>query len=219
MSTQAVIPVKPMERALRRLSRVLSPAERRALQAAMLTDLLDACAACPGLAGTLVVTSDTEAAALAAERRMAVLPDHDPPKGINAAVAIGRADAARRGMRALVLTADLPLTRPEDLAAILAAAPAAPGAVLVPSRDGTGTNALLLDPPGAFPTRLGRDSRALAAERRVALVETALPRVALDVDTPADLALVASGTLGWCRTTTVCARHGLAERVAIGTPR
>lgn len=221
MSVQAVVPVKPLGRALGRLAAVLSPAERRDLQAAMLADLLAACRDCAALAGVLVVSADPAAGELAAGFGARVLPDHAPPQGMNAAVAIGCADAARRGLRALVLTADLPLTRPGDLAAIVAAGEAGPGVVLVPSRDGTGTNALLLDPPEAMPTRLGPDSRArhrrLARERGLALRELALPRVALDVDTPADLAAVATGGHGWCRTVDVCLRHGLAARLAVGT--
>jgi len=118
----AVIPVKPLGRALGRLSAVLTRPERRELQAAMLMDLLDACTTCPALAGVLVVTSDPAAAELAAGYGAAVLPDHDPPQGMNPAVAVGQAHAAARGYdAALVLTADLPLVESEDLGLLLAA--------------------------------------------------------------------------------------------------
>lgn len=219
MTVQAVVPVKQLGRALGRLAAVLSPAERRDLQQAMLEDLLDACRACPVLAGIVVVTSDPAAAVLAEGYGARVLPDHAPPQGMNAAVAVGCADAAGRGHAALVLTADLPLAVPADLAAIVAAAPAAPGVVLVPSQAGTGTNALLIDPATAMPTRLGPDSRAHhrreAAAAGLALVEVALPRLARDIDTPADLAALIA-TDHACRSTTVCARHGLAGRLTAG---
>ena len=88
-----------------------------------------------------------------------------------------------------MLTADLPLARPEDLAAILAAAPPARSAVLVPSHDGTGTNAMLLRPPRAIAPRLGPDSLArhlaLAARRGARVARLERPRIALDIDTPA----------------------------------
>ena len=91
-----------------------------------------------------------------------------------------------------MLTADLPLARPEDVAAILAAARPAPSAVLVPSHDGTGTNAMLLRPPRAIAPRLGPGSLArhlaLAARRGVAVQRLERPRLALDIDTPRDLA-------------------------------
>ena len=196
MNALAVIPVKPLGRALGRLAAVLSRPERRELQAAMLMDLLDACAACTALAGILVVTSDPAAAELAAGYGASVLPDHDPPQGMNPAVAVGQAHAAARGYDAvLVLTADLPLVEPDDLTATVAAVPGvSPAVVVVPSRHGTGTNAILIAPPAAIPTRLGPESRtrhhAEAAAAGAALTEVALPWVGLDIDTPEDLALL-----------------------------
>jgi len=120
---------------------------------------------------------------------------------MNAAVRRGLAAAAELGApAALVLTADLPLARPEDLDAIVAAAPPGPGAVLAPSRDGTGTNALLLVPPGAVPPRLGPGSlaRHLAEAARAGLAAVLLerPGLALDVDTPADLAALRAAEPG-----------------------
>ena len=47
----------------------------------------------------------------------------------------------------LRLPCDLPLVRGEDIDALLAGAPDQPAAIMVPSRDGTGTNALLRAPP------------------------------------------------------------------------
>ena len=159
--TWAVIPVKPLRGALRRLTPALEAPVRRALQVAMLTDVLGACAGARGLAGVMVVTSDPQAREMA-ER------DRRRPGGARPRPAAGderrRRARARGGGRApapraaLVLTADLPLARPEDLEAVLAAAPPGPGAVFVPSVHGTGTNAMLLRPPGALTPRLGLDS-------------------------------------------------------------
>jgi 2-phospho-L-lactate guanylyltransferase len=196
----AVVPVKPLAAALGRLAGVLGPAERQALQAAMLADLLAVCRAASALGGTLVVTADPAVGVLARIGGARVV-EEPAPAGMNAAVALGLAAAAAAGApAALVLTADLPLARPEDLDAVVAAAPPAPGAALAPSRDGTGTNALLLGPPGAFPTRLGPGSlaRHLAEAARagaaVALVDR--PGLALDVDTPADLAALRAAGAG-----------------------
>jgi 2-phospho-L-lactate guanylyltransferase len=220
MRVLAVVPVKPLGRALGRLAGVLAPRERRELQDAMLADLLSACAGCRDLAGTLVVTADPTAAALARAHGAQVLPDHAPPQGMNPAVAIGQARAAATGMHAvLVLTADLPLAAPADLSAIIDASPGEDGLVLVPSRDGTGTNALLISPPGGMPTRLGPDSRALhtaaAAAAGLRVRELERPRVALDVDTPGDLLLLAGSDLPG-RATALCARIGVTGRLAAG---
>ena len=218
----AVVPVKPLRGALRRLTPALEAPVRRELQVAMLTDVLRACAGARDLAGVLVVTSDPDATALAAGIASArVVPDHDPPRGMNAAVARGLVAVVDQGAEAaLVLTADLPLARPEDIAAIVAAGPPVPSALLVPSVDGTGTNAMLLRPPSALGPRLGPDSyaRHLAqtTRRGLASVRLELPRLALDIDTPEDLtALVATG--GSCATLDVCARRRIIEGLEAGS--
>jgi 2-phospho-L-lactate guanylyltransferase len=223
-TTWAVVPAKRLSGALRRLAPALGRPLRRELQVAMLEDVFSACARAPGLAGLLVVTSDPEVADQA--RRVAgaeVIADHDPPRGMNGAVARGLGWAEAAGAEAaLVLTADLPLALPEDLEAILTAAPPAPSGVLVPSHDGTGTNAMLLRPPRAIAPRLGPGSlarhRAEAAQRGVVVQRLDRPRLALDIDTPRDLAaLIARG--GDCATTAACDRLGVAGLLAAGSPR
>jgi 2-phospho-L-lactate guanylyltransferase len=218
----AVIPVKPLRGALRRLTPALEAPVRRELQVAMLTDVLGACAGARGLAGVMVVTSDPQARALAEGIAGArVVPDHDPPRGMNAAVVRGLEAVAAAGAEgALVLTADLPLARPEDLDAVIGAAPGGPSATLVPSADGTGTNAMLLRPPGALTPRLGVDSlaRHLAqAERRgLAVIRCERPALALDIDTPRDLAaLTARG--GGGATLAACARLRIAALLEAGS--
>lgn len=219
----AVIPVKPLRGALRRLTPALEAPVRRELQVAMLTDVLGACAAARAeLAGVLVVTSDPDAAALAATIAAArVVPDHDPPRGMNAAVARGLVAVAADGAEAaLVLTADLPLARAEDIAAIVVAGPPEASALLVPSADGTGTNAMLLRPPSALAPRLGPDSYARhlsqAARRGLPSARLELPRLALDIDTPGDLvALVGVG--GTCATLEVCARRRIIAGLEAGS--
>jgi 2-phospho-L-lactate guanylyltransferase len=224
-ATVAVIPVKRLRGALRRLAGALPAPVRRELQMAMLDDVLGACAATDALAGVVVVTSDPDAAALARARAgAAVLPDHEPPRGMNAAVVRGLEAAGRSGAgAALVLTADLPLAGAADLEAILAAGPApGPSALLVPSRHGTGTNAMLLAPPGALEPQLGPDSLARhlaqAARRGVAARLLERPALALDVDTPRDLAdLLATGAP--CATRAACLRLEVGERLGAGSAR
>jgi 2-phospho-L-lactate/phosphoenolpyruvate guanylyltransferase len=220
--TWAVVPVKRLDGALRRLAPALERPVRRELQVAMLRDVFGACAGASGLAGLLVVTSDPDAAALARSLAGAeVIADHDPPRGMNEAVARGLGELGERGAEAaLVLTADLPLARPEDVAAILAASPPAPSAVLVPSHEGTGTNAMLLRPPRAIAPRLGPRSLARhlaqATRRGVPVRRLERPRLALDIDTPRDLAaLIARG--GDCATVAACARLAVAERLGAGS--
>lgn len=218
----AVVPVKPLRGALRRLRPALDARVRRELQVAMLTDVLTACAGARRLEGVLVVTSDPDAAALAAAlARARVVPDHDPPRGMNAAVSRGLAAVAAEGAEAaLVMTADLPLLHPDDIDAIVAAAPAGASVTIAPSHEGTGTNAMLLRPPGALAPRLGPDSfarhSAQAARRGLPLVRVDLRRVALDIDTPRDVAaLIAAGGAG--ATVDMCARLDVADLLEAGS--
>jgi len=82
------------------------------------------------------------------------------------------------------------------------------------------TNAMLLRPPGVLEPRLGPDSYARhtgqARRRGVVSARLALPRIALDIDTPADLTtLVAGGGVG--ETLAVCARLRIVERLETGS--
>ena len=215
MSTQAVIPVKPLDRALRRLSGVLDGPSRRALQAAMLTDLLVTCAATRQIARTIVVTNDASAAALARRLGADVIADHDPPLGINAAVARGLQGLVGP---AIVLMADLALARPHDLDMVISEALPSPGATLVPSRDGTGTNVMLLDPPGILEPHLGPGSLRLHLQQAqrldVAVRVLELAALSLDVDTPEDLALLCRSDVPDGETLRECRALGVVSRAS-----
>lgn len=122
MSTQVVIPVKRLPGALRRLGNVLAPHERGLLQEAMLRDMLTACRDADGVDDVLVVTNDDTAAHRAAEAAARVAADHDPPRGMNAAVAIGQSDAAAAGhpyAEVEVPRIALDIDTPEDLRRML----------------------------------------------------------------------------------------------------
>ncbi len=203
MKTVAIIPVKPLEAALGRLALLLSAGERRALQTAMVADVLRACSACPLVDRTVVVSQDAAVGRLARSHSADVALDFDPPRGVNQAVAIGQRQAVALGAdAALVLMSDLPLARASDVASIIGALQAGRSCcVLVPARSGTGTNAFAISPPDAIRPRFGVDSLQLHTDEiaRVGMRATKLrlARVSLDVDTPADvLALIDSNDVG-----------------------
>src|SRR5262249_29642342 len=95
----------------------------------------------------------------------------------------------------LRLPIDLPLITAADIETILECdgeqKEGAPAVVIVPSRDGTGTNAILRRPPDLFPSQFGPGSLAkhlAAAERAGAKCRTIeMRRIALDIDDPDDV--------------------------------
>jgi 2-phospho-L-lactate guanylyltransferase len=156
--------------------------ERAELALAMLGDVVEACAA---LGATTVVTNDPAARELAVELGAALVAD--PGGGQGAAVT-----AALAGLPAgpaLVVNADLPLVRPSDLLALLAAVPPG-GLAYAPAADGT-TNALGLASASLFAPLYGPGSAARfaahAARLGVPAAEAPLPALVADVDTLADL--------------------------------
>lgn len=186
----AVVPVKRLGYALGRLARVLDRSERRVLQSAMLGDVLGALAGSARVGEIVVVTSDPRARAVAESVGARTVADHDPPQGINSAVSLGLRALDSRS--ALVVVSDLPLVTAADVDHLIGAAPDGDAVVLARSEDGTGTNAMLITPPLGLTPALGPDSLAahvaLAEVRGVRAEVVHHPGIALDVDTPDDLA-------------------------------
>lgn len=191
-ATWAVIVARVSNGAKSRLAAVLEPPERRRLVVSMLSDVLHACASSSALAGSIaVLDTDPEARAVAISAGALLV---DDPGGMNAAATAGIGVARQRGATTtIVLPADIPLICPADIEELLAAAGSAQRAVVIgASRDGQGTNALLLRPPEVIAPAFGppsvrrhcRDGKQSGADTRV-LFHLGL---ALDVDTPADLA-------------------------------
>lgn len=186
-STTAIVPFKALRRAKGRLGDALDATERKAVSLAMLDRVLSACRAAAHVVDLVVVCGDREGSAAAAARGARVL--LEPSPGLPAALAA--ADAATRDAPATVIVAaDLPLATGEDLDAVCEAGSAGPCVVVAGTRDG-GTAALLRRPPGVVGTAYGPGSAAahlaLAADAGVRAVRLDLPRLALDVDTPAAL--------------------------------
>ena len=191
------VPVKDLATAKQRLVPALPPERRAGLARAMLADVLRVLAGCR-LDAVWVVTRDAEAAMQARALGAEVLLEPEN-QGHTAAVARAQAEAARRGARVFVtVPGDVPCLAGDEVQALAGAAREAPAAVFVPSRSGLGTNGVALAPPAAMPLRFGEPSfeNHLAEARRRGLDPRvlSLPGLALDVDSPDDLAsLVAAG--------------------------
>ncbi|HSI81637.1 MAG TPA: 2-phospho-L-lactate guanylyltransferase [Solirubrobacterales bacterium] len=201
MKATAIIPVKRFANAKQRLLATLDRPARAAIVKAMLSDVLAAASAARRIERLIVVTGEGRAERIAlrhAQRTttpLEVLRDPDDA-GHSQAATLGIIRALSLGAQSVaLLPGDCPLLDPAELDAALERME--PGRVaVVPDRHGTGTNALLLSPPDAIRPGFGEGSRARHAERGAAReLETAIeeiPSLALDLDTPDDLAALAA---------------------------
>jgi 2-phospho-L-lactate guanylyltransferase len=104
-------------------------------------------------------------------------------RGLNPAVEAGIRVARRRsGRGVLVLHADLPCLRPDEVDALLEQAPPDAAGALADA-DGDGTTALLLPPGVTFVPAFGRDSHARHVAAGARPVTGELASVRRDVDT------------------------------------
>jgi 2-phospho-L-lactate guanylyltransferase len=187
-----LIPVKDLTRAKQRLAGLMTQAERTQLAWAMLENTFAVAAQVACVDRVAVVTLYPPAISLAEKYGLEVILEAEQISE-SASVDYGSRQAKGQGAEAVLrLPIDLPLVTAEDIETILACdGHASPAIVIVPSRDGTGTNAILRRPPDLFPSQFGAGSLAKhlkEAERANAECQVIeLPRIALDVDEPEDL--------------------------------
>lgn len=213
-----LLPVKLRDNAKQRLAPLLPQEDRRSLMSAMIADGFAAARAARAPARVYVVTADPGIAAMAEEFGFRVLHEETQTSESASVDAASRRCEAEGVTALLRLPLDLPMMTGADIDAIFAAEA---DVVIVPSRDGTGTNAILRRPPTLFPSHFGPDSlpkhQAEAASAGARCVLLALPRIGMDVDDAADLrALLAhapSGATGaW-----LAARPDVVRRLRLRT--
>jgi 2-phospho-L-lactate guanylyltransferase len=190
----AIVPVKPLAKGKTRLASSLSAEERVALNRQMLDHLLTVLSAVPEIERTLVVSRDSSVLAMARDHGARTLSERQPAE-LNRA--LERATGAAQAYGAsgvLILPADLPLVLRKDVEKLITLGSSPPVVVIAPDRHEEGTNALLVAPIGLIEYGFGPNSfqrhlkRASASGARLEVCP--LPRLALDVDLPEDLALV-----------------------------
>jgi len=194
MKVTALIPVKGFRNAKQRLSPLLDSVDRETLAQIMFRDVLRQVRRARGLVETVVVTGNNEVAAVATSMGARIIRQQEE-KGETEAVNFARNELAASGCEAvLIIPGDMPLVRSEDIERLLAEVPDAaepPFALLVPSHDRMGTNALLLAPPDVIKLRFGYDSfsyhmnQVSACGLPMRFIEN--ERIALDIDEPKDL--------------------------------
>jgi 2-phospho-L-lactate/phosphoenolpyruvate guanylyltransferase len=193
MRTVAILPVKRFAEAKQRLGESVADPLRLELARAMVDDVLAALARTSALERTILISSEPTLSDCAREHGALVLAD-TAESGQSAAVSLGIEYAIGQGIeRVLCVPGDCPALDPAELESLLAPAGEAPDGevVILPDRHGSGTNGLLLSPPGAIAPSFGPDScerhRALALAAGVPHRIQRLPSLLLDIDTGADL--------------------------------
>ncbi len=191
MSVWVIIPVKPLVRAKSRLSPLLAPEQRMQLAENLLRHVIATARSVPEIAGTLVISRDSKALAIARESGAHTVQESGTPELNNALM---RATSVVRGWRSaavLVLPADLPLLQPHDVRGVLDLGQDENTVVIATDERGDGTNALLIRPPGLIPYAYGPGSfqrhMALAREAGATVRVYQSEQLMLDIDMPDDL--------------------------------
>lgn len=212
-----LLPIKDLRQAKQRLAPLLNPEERVGFAQAMLGDTIRAVRGVRRADKIFVVTNYPPAIEAARENGWELLLEEQQ---ISESVSV---DAASRhcadcGITSLLrLPLDVPLVQSGDIDELLAVECEAPALVIVPSRDGTGTNAILRTPPALFPSHFGTGSFAkhCAEAQRVGakIVIRRNVRLEMDVDDEADLRTLAGEDLRGTQTGAWLRRSGLLERL------
>jgi 2-phospho-L-lactate guanylyltransferase len=213
-----LLPIKDLKHAKQRLAGLLTPEERLGLAQAMLADTLRAVRGAR-LAEKIFVATNYEPAIRTAEENGWEILREERQISESASVDWASRICAQKNVTGLLrLPLDLPLVQPADLDELLAVDCAAPAVVIVPSRDGTGTNAILRMPPELFPSHFGEGSFAKhLAEAEAAgacLIIRRNARLEMDVDDEADLRALLQHDLSATQTGHWLTQSGVAERFA-----
>ena len=215
MTIWALVPFKGAKGAKRRMGKVLTATEREGLALAMLGDVLNALAESDALAGVLLVSPDAAAPDLAREFGVEVFADSASDLSGAVAQASDHVRAHFRSSGTLFVPGDVPLIRAADIDAVL---DGHAQVTLVPDAADIGTNALACSPPNAFEYLFdGKSFKPhLAAAERAGLEARVVRRPAfgIDVDTVAELAVVAKEARAETRTAAFLRSTGIAERLA-----
>lgn len=214
----AVLPIKNLANVKTRLASVLSPAERSALFRCMVHDVLSAVTAVQVLGGVLIVTRDPDIQRVAAEFGAHVLQEA-ANEGHNAAIALAASWLSARGEGGFMqIPGDIPTVTAEELSDVLAThgGEHQRAFTIAPSLDYDGSNCVVCTPPDLIELKFGPDSfRRHVASAHAAGIACQIikrPGIALDIDSPFDLARLAA-TLGDTRTHRFLEESGIGRRV------
>jgi 2-phospho-L-lactate guanylyltransferase len=186
----AILPVKSPRNAKQRLTGFVSGEERETLARLLYRQTLAALCHAEGIDRIVVATSDIEIADHARRSGASVFEESEQiSHSVSADAACLRA-MEMGASTVLLVPIDVPTATPADFMRLAAAA--RPGLAIVPSSDGTGTNALVRTPPDCIQSRFGPGSFRAHCDQALAnglpLDVLRLPGLMFDIDTPEDVA-------------------------------
>jgi 2-phospho-L-lactate guanylyltransferase len=186
----AILPVKSPQNAKQRLRGFLAVEHRETLARMLYRQTLAALCQAQGIDRVVVATSDAEVADHARSLGALVFEENQQVShSVSADAACLRA-MEMGASTVLLVPIDVPTVTPADFSQL--AASARPGVIVVPSSDGTGTNALVRTPPNCIESRFGPGSfRAHLDQARSKGLDAdvlRLPGLMFDIDTPEDVA-------------------------------
>jgi len=185
----AVLPVKAPINAKQRLKGFLSPSQREALARLMFEEVFSTLCTVRGLDRIIVATSDQAVADHASRSGATVFEEYEQRGHSHSADAAARRAMSLGAATVLFLPIDVPLVTKTEIEDLVHAAK--PGVIIVPSSDGTGTNALVRTPPDAIASCFGPGSFLAhldqARQRGVPATVVHPAGLLFDIDTPEDV--------------------------------
>ncbi|NQZ30661.1 MAG: 2-phospho-L-lactate guanylyltransferase [Oceanospirillaceae bacterium] len=193
MSLCILIPMKSPQQSKQRLAPVLAPQERQSLALNLFHNTLKFLQQHFSHISVLVVTPCADIAKIARQYHAQVVLE-TAATGLNSAIRCGTQGCIEQGFAAqLLIPADIIDLDVDEFKQLINRPRAARSVTVCPSRDG-GTNALLSSPPDIIDFQFGANSsrRHLESARQLQLEwrELKLDKLALDLDTAADLVLL-----------------------------
>jgi 2-phospho-L-lactate guanylyltransferase len=186
----AILPVKSPQNAKQRLTGFLALEQRETLARLLYRQTLATLCQAEGIDRVVVATSDAEVAEHARSSGATVFEEAEQVSHSLSADAACLRAMELGASTALLVPIDVPTVTPTDFSQL--AASARPGLIVVPSSDGTGTNALVRTPPNCIESRFGPGSFRAHLDQALSKGLPAdvlrLPGLMFDIDTPEDVA-------------------------------
>lgn len=188
-SVHVVVPLKVLRKSKTRLSPILQPKERAELTIAMLEDVLSALMKSSMVDSITVVSADRSALRLVRQLGADSLQE-GRRRGLNNAIGHVIRKRKLRNSAVLVVHADLPLLTCREVSTFLREAQGCPIAI-APSKDETGTNAMLLNPARIIRPAFGKESYrrhlSILDHKRIRFKVQRVRGFGFDIDEPKDL--------------------------------